>query len=141
MTTQEITKKLKDAFEAGREFQIGIYTEYHGGGENKKPDFTEWIKSIESELAYLESQQQEKTAEEILHEHVKDSQWYAPVCDKRVIEAMEEYASQGQHEVSDLRKELIKFFKWFIPESIGNRMVYEQYIDEYIKKVKQLTGK
>ena len=35
-----------------------------------------------------------KTALEILRKHTKDSQWYAPVCDERILRAMEEYAAQ-----------------------------------------------
>jgi len=64
MTTQEkIIEKLRDAFEAGREYQIGENAEWHGGEWNEKPDFNEWVKSIEPELAALESQQPEITAE------------------------------------------------------------------------------
>jgi hypothetical protein len=32
------------------------------------------------------------TKEEILEKHTKDSQWYPPVCDTRVLKAMQEYA-------------------------------------------------
>jgi len=34
---------LSDAFQAGRDFQIGATHEYHGGEENENPDFKEWI--------------------------------------------------------------------------------------------------
>jgi len=93
-------------------------------------------KEYESQFS---KEQPKKTAEEWLKENGYTNIMTMTPDNLAII--LKRYASQGQPEVSDLRKELIKFFKWFIPESIGNRMAYEQYIDEYIKKVKQLTGK
>lgn len=38
-------EKMRSAFEAGREYQMGLYSEYHGGHESEAPGFTEWYKS------------------------------------------------------------------------------------------------
>ena len=40
---ENLRKALSDAFEAGRDFQMGEYSEYHGGHESETPDKKEWI--------------------------------------------------------------------------------------------------
>lgn len=40
---ENLRKALSDAFEAGCDFQMGAYSEYHGGHENETPDKKEWI--------------------------------------------------------------------------------------------------
>ena len=49
----------------------------------------------------------ELTKEEILEKHTKDSQWYAPVCDARILQAMQEYAESYHKE--KLKNDLISF--------------------------------
>ncbi len=65
---EQIIEIIKDSFEAGREFQIGVYSEYHGGYENEKPDRSDWINSIKTRLAKLEQEKPEsvKSTEEIM---------------------------------------------------------------------------
>lgn len=40
----------KAAFEAGRNYQRGEFSEYHGGPEHDHPDFTEWISEYKKTL-------------------------------------------------------------------------------------------
>ena len=40
----------------------------------------------------MKASEPKPTKEEILEKHTKDSQWYAPVCDARILKAMQEYA-------------------------------------------------
>lgn len=40
----------KAAFEAGRNYQRGEFSEYHGGPEHDYPDFTEWISEYKKTL-------------------------------------------------------------------------------------------
>ncbi len=47
-----------------------------------------------------------KTKEEILNKYVKDSQWYAPVCDSRIHSAMQEYSDQQNAELKKENEEL-----------------------------------
>jgi hypothetical protein len=37
---------LRKAFEAGRDYQMGLYSEYHGGHESEKPTFKEFLQSL-----------------------------------------------------------------------------------------------
>ena len=49
----ELEAQLKEAFEAGRNYQRGEHSEYHGGAEHDYPNFNEWKKKA------LESSQPE----------------------------------------------------------------------------------
>jgi hypothetical protein len=43
-------KLLKQAFEAGRTWQIAETAEYNGGKENEKPNFEEWYEEEDKKL-------------------------------------------------------------------------------------------
>lgn len=46
MTEKNLKELLRQAFEAGRTWQIAEVAEYNGGNENEKPNFNEWYKNI-----------------------------------------------------------------------------------------------
>jgi hypothetical protein len=76
------------------------------------------------------------TKEEILEKHTKDSQWYPPVCDTRVLKAMQEYADLYHKE--KLRDDLIEFHKFYLIKVFGkndpiNINVSTLNADEYLK--------
>jgi hypothetical protein len=65
----------------------------HGGWVDDYSSYRE----IKREIELLEQEppvEQPISAEEILQKHIKGSQWYATVCDERILAAMHEYASQ-----------------------------------------------
>lgn len=52
-TKSERLAKL--SFSAGRDYQNGEYSEYHGGHENSRPDFSEWLEKKQNESANHQS--------------------------------------------------------------------------------------
>ena len=54
----------------------------------------------------MKTSEPKQTKEEILEKHTKDSQWYAPVCDARILKAMQEYAEAYHKE--KLRREQLE---------------------------------
>lgn len=63
-------------------------------------------------------------AELILKKHIEGCQWYAPVCDNRVLAAMEEYAASLSAPAPQTEPAGLEFYKW------AHKQGLERYPDD-----------